>query len=72
MSSSVDYTLLFIYSYTYHHEVDKLLFSGENVTLFLHALTDGFGNEANTLNQTEFHSQVLDSNHTHTHTHRQI
>lgn len=51
--------------FTDQHNSDELLFAREDVALFLHTLTDGFGYEPNTLDQTEFHSQVLKWGKTH-------
>lgn len=45
---------------TDQHHSNELLFASEDVALPLHTLTNGFGYEANTLDQTQFHSQVLD------------
>lgn len=44
---------------TDQHNSNELLLAREDVALFLHTLTDGSGYEANTLDQTELHSQVL-------------
>lgn len=49
----------FSYLHTDQHNSNKLLFAREDVALPLHTLTDGFGYEANALDQTQFHSQVL-------------
>lgn len=44
---------------TDQHNSNELVLAREDVALFLHTLTDGSGYEANTLDQTELHSQVL-------------
>lgn len=44
---------------TDQHDINELLFASEDVSLFLHALTDGFGYESDALDQTELHGQVL-------------
>lgn len=44
---------------TDQHNSNELLLAREDVALFLHTLADGFGYEANTLDQTQLHSQVL-------------
>lgn len=51
---------------TDQHDINELLFASEYISLFLHALTDGFSYKSNALDQTEFHGQVLkwDKNNT--------
>lgn len=51
---------------TDQHDINELLFASEDVSLFLHAVADGFRYESDALDQTELHGQVLkrDKNNT--------
>lgn len=58
--------LFFFKSPTDQHDINELLLASEDVSLFLHAMTDGFSYESDALDQTELHGQVLnwDENNT--------